>query len=165
MPRKTRPKPSPGGSGAKGQRTDMVKPAAAPPTQPPAAPTGMTYGAHQESIQSQEQMPLPATPPTPALTPSAGAGDSPGGEGAQPQGGFGAVLQAALQAPSPDNFLGLGAPTTMPGQPIQAGLSSGPGAGPSVQPARAADVLDRLALSSGDPELANLAAMARRVGA
>lgn len=79
--------------------------------QTPRAPTGQPYGAHQDSIQSQQAVPLPQSrPPTP------GAG--------------------AIPAAQAHNFqpVGLGDPTSRPDEPITAGLALGAGVGPGGLP-------------------------------
>ncbi len=70
--------------------------------------------------------------------------------------------------PSPDGDVGLTGPTLNPNEPIQAGLSSGPGPGPSAitpDTPRAAGLLQQLAISSGNPAMAELAELARQQGA
>lgn len=140
---------------ARPNRTDLqVAPAA--PTQAPAAPTGMTYGAHNDTIEAQNQIPLPASPPP-------GAGQVPQAPG--PGGGnFPAALQQALGMSVPEQMMG--APTTRPDEPITTGLSSGPGPGPApTPPTRAADFLAQLASVGQDPAMADLAALARDMSA
>ena len=92
--------------------------------QPAAAPTGMPYGAHQASIESQQALPLARVVPTGGTNGASGAPEPP--NAAQ-------RLQAAVEAarrmrpPAP-----LTGPSQRPGEPITAGMATGPGPGPEV---------------------------------
>lgn len=131
--------------------------------QPAQAPTGMPYGAHQATIAAQQAMPLPQVtsgPPPGAAAPVPSPAPA-GGGGAFAQ----AMQQAAMMAP-PDG--GLLAPSTRPSEPVTAGLGVGPGpgpealgpvAGPPTSPV--ATMLGRVAESTGDPVLAQIAEQAR----
>lgn len=88
--------------------------------QPAAAPTGLPYGEHQQSIASQQALPAagpsqtaPSAPPEPAPAPADPA--------------------ALLSAAQGYNFqpVGLG-PTARTNEPVTAGLPLGPGAGPET---------------------------------
>ncbi len=120
MPRAKKPT-APAG---KANRHDTVM-----PSQTPAAPTGMAYGAHADSIQAQQALPLPQAP-TPGSPVPSGA-PAPGGQAP----GFGGALQAAtdFQPPGPEAMLT--APTARPGEPLTTGMPFGPGQGPeALQP-------------------------------
>lgn len=150
MPRKSRPKNNGPGGNAYGQRTDL--------TQAPKAPTGMAYGAHKETVTAQQALPLPQAPSAP--------GPSPGAAGPGGAAGIDPAMLAALGTPPPG--MALNAATTRPMEPVQSGLPTGPGPGPEVlqmQAPRAADYFDRLATNSNNPAMAELAALARRMGA
>lgn len=129
MPRAKKPV---AGAAGKSQRHDLVM-----PTQAPAAPTGMDYGAHADTIQAQNAMPLPQAPP-PGAAPSGGGAPAPGGAapGTAPGGqGFGDALGAAAGVQPPDPSQMLGAPTALPNQPLTHGMPFGPGPGPeALQP-------------------------------
>lgn len=105
MPRK-RKAPAPGDTGGYG-------------AQPADAPTGMGYGEHQASIESQQALPM-AQVQGPAGAPPVAQDQS-------------QRLQAAVEAarrmrpPSP-----LTGPSQRPGEPITAGMATGPGPGPEV---------------------------------
>lgn len=82
-------------------------------TQAPSAGPSQEYGQKTQRLASQQQAPLPASPqPQPGPT-------TPGAAG-------GGVDLAALLAGAPS----LDAPSMRPGEPLTAGLSSGPGVGP-----------------------------------
>ncbi len=118
MPRAKKPT-APAG---KANRHDTVM-----PSQTPAAPTGMAYGAHADTIQAQQAMPLPQAPPPGAAAPAPGG--APGGGQAL---GFAGAVQAAadFQPPGPEAMLS--APTNRPGEPLTTGMPFGPGQGPEV---------------------------------
>lgn len=94
----------------------------------PAVPTGMPYGAHQAAQQSIAAAPVagPSGATDPLAPPNPGAGAA----GAPPDP---AQALAAVQqyAPQTGNLL---ADTGRPGEPVTAGLSSGPGPGPETMP-------------------------------
>jgi hypothetical protein len=148
MPRRSRP-PAGTSVGATGNRSDR--------TQAPAAPTGMGYGAHKETIQAQQAIPLPAAPPP------AGAPPAPGGPAPGPGGNdrLAQALALAKAMPAPNG--GLAGPTSRPNEPVTSGLPSGPGAGPEAlaiaQPS-VGKVFERLAYATGDPDMAILAQIA-----
>lgn len=89
----------------------------------PKAPPGLPYGQRQAALQAQAAIPI-AGPSGPGPTPS------PGGPAPQPD--QSALLAAAQQYQPPAG--NLTAPTNAPGEPVTAGLASGPGAGPGVLP-------------------------------
>lgn len=139
MPRTRKPTYVEGGPGA---------PTQAPPNpmQAPSAPTGMPYGEHQASIESQQQMPIPNGDPFAQMAQmvQSGAVD------------FGSV-------PNIDDE------TDFPDEPITAGLpiGAGPGIESQVAPTagRVQSTLELIADLTGDPEamrLAQLAAMRRK---
>lgn len=112
MPRKRRPAPAPGDQGGYG-------------AQPADAPTGMPYGEHQASIESQQALPMAQV--------SGIGGTGGGGVPAQPTADPAQRLQMAVEAarrmrpPAP-----LTGPSQRPMEPITAGMASGPGPGPEV---------------------------------
>lgn len=127
--------------------------------QPPQAQASQSYGEKTQQLQAQEQMPLPQGqgPPSP---PPVGAPPPP------PQ-----VDDALLQVAQgfDPGITPLSAPSERPGEPVQAGLSLGPGPGPDIfsQPARAnqaADVLTAMAQSTGNQEFLDMAARIRGSG-
>lgn len=124
--------------------------------QPPKAPTGMAYGAHQESIAAQQAVPLPQAAPTPG---PAGATPPPSPAG---PGRMAAALDAAAAHPAPAGLLAMS--STRPQEPVTAGLTSGPGPGPErlvTSRAKISSIYERLAYTTGDPDIAILAQMAR----
>lgn len=132
MPRR-RKAPAPGDQGGYG-------------AQPAVAPTGMPYGAHQESIQSQRDLPLaqvqgPASGPPPA--------------GVDPAQRLQAAVEAARRMRPPDPLTG---PSRRPGEPITAGMATGPGAGPEVLRTgdRVARTFRMLAEVTGDATFSDL---------
>ena len=153
MPRRS--KRLTGTGSQKSQRTDLAQPA--------AAPTNMAYGAHKETITAQKAIPLPATaPPVPAPPVPSGPGPATG----PPQGGGFAAALAAAQGMSAVSG-GLTGPTMRPGEPVTAGLPSGAGPGPEVLATHepgVADVYRRLAIATGDPDMALLADLAAGYG-
>lgn len=134
MPRKRKPAPAPGNQGGYG-------------AQPAAAPTGMGYGEHQASIESQRQVPLAAVPTGPGAV-----GGAPVDRQAQIQ----AAVQAARRMRPPQALTG---PSQRPAEPITAGLPMGPGPGPEVLRTgdRTVRTLRLLADVTGDPAFADLA--------
>jgi hypothetical protein len=80
------------------------------------------------------------------------------------------VQQQAPAAPpaAPPEGIDLFAPTQRPDEPVTAGAALGPGPGmealPRVQRPRVSEVLTRLAVQSGDPQIAAIAAWARGRG-
>lgn len=77
--------------------------------QTPTAPTGMRYGEHKASIDAQRAVPVPDMQPDLHAQ----------------------AAQDALTMPAPAAG-GLLAPTTRPGEPVTAGIPSGPGPGPEA---------------------------------
>ncbi len=115
--------------------------------QPAQAPTGMPYGEHQASIESQQAVPL-------AAAPSPGGGPPPGPPQDPAQRLQEAVMAARrMRAPSP-----LSGPSLRPGEPITAGMASGPGPGPEVLRTgdRVARTMKLLADVTGDATFADL---------
>lgn len=115
----------------------------------------MAYGAHKESIQAQQAVPLPQAAPTPAAAPAA----PPAG------GGGGDALAAALAMAPPSG--GLLGPSQRPGEPVTAGLPSGAGPGPerlAIAKPSIASAFERIAYVTGDPDAALLAQIARGYG-
>lgn len=136
MPRKAKPPVAP-------YNTGSIQPAA----QPAQAATGQAYGERGQQMQAQQAMPLPDLR-------AGGMGDP-----------MAEVEQAALGMPAPMG--GLNAPTSRPTEPVTAGLGLGPGVGPEAvfgtnRTNEAADLLDRVAMATGDPDLQMLADRARR---
>lgn len=78
-------------------------------------PTGLAYGEHQKLQQAQAAAPLGQATPAPA----------PNATDRMAQ-----AIQAAQSMPSPEGSLL--APSTRPNEPLQAGLSVGPGPGPEA---------------------------------
>lgn len=118
------------------------------PMQAPAAPTGLPYGMHQDSIESQQQMPLPAVPEL----------DLPAGPPVDP-------MQSALAMAPPTNMLT--APTDRPNEPITHGLPVGPGAGPEILPPAQPNVSSALMAlydATGDESFKRLADQNRAQG-
>lgn len=127
-------------------------------TQPAAAPTGMAYGAHAESVAAQRAVPLPAASPVAPQPPAPG----PGGGAVNP---FAAALQAAEAHPSPAGSFAM--PSLRPDEPVTSGLPSGPGSGPealAISQPGIASAFERLAYSTGDPDMAVLAQIAGGYG-
>lgn len=142
MPRRRKPPPQAGNQGGYG-------------AQPAAAPTGMPYGEHQASIESQRQQPLAAVPTGPAAL-----GGAPGGAGAPPQMDQATRLRAAVEAARrmrpPQPLTGI---SRRPSEPITAGMPIGAGAGPEVLRTgdRTVRTLRLLADVTGDPAFSDLA--------
>lgn len=141
------------------------QPGGGTPTQPATADTGLPYGEHQALVAAQQAVPLPATAPVPtAPTPGVPA---PGTPQAPPMDPAAALQMAAQSMRSPDERPGLFSPSRRPSEPVTAGLPSGPGAGPEAlgnnAGAQMADLFARIAQANGDPALARLAELARRV--
>lgn len=135
----------------------------------PLAPVeGQAYGASQEQMALERQLPTP-TNTVPALPSPGSAGvaaaPSPGGVVAPPMDDPAARYAGALAEAGPIGGDVLAQPTTFPAEPVTTGLTRGPGAGPGVlrRPARNAvgERLRRLSLDTGDPYWAELAARAR----
>lgn len=127
-------KTQPGSGGAYANRTDL--------TQAVSAPTGLPYGEKQAMVQAQQQAPLPQQTP----------------------------VDQVMAAAQNHNFqpVGLGAPTQRPNEPITQGLPTGPGAGPevlqSLTKSTTSQQLKRLAMSTGDSTIADMAARLERYG-
>lgn len=131
MPRARKRPPNPGDQGGYG-------------AQPAQAPTGMPYGEHQASIQSQQAVPLAAV-------------QDPGQQQAvDPQQRLAQVVEAARRMRPPQPLTGA---TRRPMEPITAGLSSGPGVGPEALRTgdRVARTLRLLASVTGDAAFDELA--------
>lgn len=133
-----------------------------------AAPTGMAYGAHQDAVQAQQQIPLPQAQPVTGRPPEGGGQGQP--MPANGQAPVDPMQQAIGYARDFDpGVTPLNAPTSRPGEPVQAGLSMGPGPGPEIfsEPTRAlatADVLTKLAQTSGNDAFLELASKIRGTG-
>jgi hypothetical protein len=116
--------------------------------QPAVAPTGMGYGQHQSSIESQRALPLAAVSPP---------GGPTGGPPAAPDESTRlreAVMAAKrLRPPAP-----LSGPSRRPGEPITAGMATGPGPGPEVLRTgdRVARTYKLLAEVTGNPQMNDL---------
>lgn len=109
----------------------------APAGQTPMAPTGMPYGAHQASIQSQSMLPVVSDPGVQLPAPSAAPADPLAGA-------------LAMMPPGP----GLLAPTDRPLEPVTHGLPVGPGAGPEILPPPVPNVsvaYDAIYKATGNP--------------
>ncbi len=106
-------------------------------------PTGLPYGEHQQLDAAQRAIPLPnENAPVPA-----------------PNDSLPAALEAAGQMNPPGG--GLGQPSERPNEPVQAGLPSGPGPGPSpvfpMQVNTLGGLLNQLAAQPGaSPDVAYL---------
>lgn len=144
-------------------------------TQPPRAANDQAYGMRNDQLEAQRQMPLPAAPP-----PGSGGGQ----QGAPPGPAVGTPGTGPAAAP-PDPVAalqqamasGLGPQPGMmmrdPGSgPMTAGLPSGPGPGPQAlgryrTPQRqvSAQVLQRIAMRTGNDNIARLAQKARNYSA
>lgn len=135
MPRK-RKAPSPGNQGGYG-------------AQPAQAPTGMGYGEHQSSIKAQQAVPLAQVVP---MTGTPGPIQAPPSDPAQR---LSMAVDAArrLRPPSP-----LSGPSQRPGEPLTAGMATGPGPGPEVLRTgdRVARTLRLLSEVTGDATFAQL---------
>lgn len=113
------------------QRTDLQQPVRTAPSQ--------TYGDAAAQAQAQRAVPLPQQPGPPAVGP-------------MPQGG----PQAAAAQPPLDPFH---RPSDRPGEPLTAGMATGPGPGPSAaQPVLdpVAETLRRAYQAMPSPQLAAL---------
>lgn len=130
------------------------------PSQPISPVPGQTYGMGEQQMAMQRTMPAPqqATVPRPAAP--------------QPQ----QAPQAAQQAADPNQMMAAAAqlrdqtgllqqPTQRPNEPVTAGLSRGPGAGPEAlqvhQGTPAGDLLRLLSRETGQSYFAELADRAR----
>lgn len=85
----------------------------AAPTQPATAPKGADYGEAQASLDRQRAQPVagaPITPGTPSSSPTP-------------------IPQASLSGMMPGEVPTLMDPSARPGEPVTAGLPSGPGPG------------------------------------
>lgn len=139
-------------------------------------PTGLPYGEAGALQAAQQAVPIPAAAP-PAVGPGGPGPQPPGPPGAvpggsnAPPGGIAAML-AAAQAQAPPSGPGLNAPSMFPGEPVHAGLPSGPGPGPEVLPIGQptapnplADTLAAAAQATGSTLLSSLASQAAAEGA
>lgn len=138
--------------------------------QAPTAVPNQGYGQAGQQIEAQRAVPLPRVP-----NPSQVQGGRPAGGGQQPapqqEQAPQDPMQAAIQYARDfdPGITPLTAPSTRPGEPVQEGLSLGPGAGPDIfsQPARAnqaADFLTALAQASGDQSFLDKASKIRGSG-
>lgn len=109
MPRRRKPAPAPGNQGGYG-------------AQPAAAPTGMPYGAHQATIQSQQALPVAQVVPP---TDTGGTTPEPPNAAQRLQ----AAVEAARRMRPPTPLTG---PSQRPMEPLTAGMATGPGPGPEV---------------------------------
>lgn len=135
MPRKRQARaPQPGNQGGYG-------------AQPAQAPTGMPYGEHQASIESQRAVPLAQVTPIPQT------GSAPSED---PQARIAAAIAAARRMRPPQPLTG---PSRRPMEPITAGMPMGAGPGPEVLRTgdRTVRTLRLLADVTGDPSFAELA--------
>lgn len=159
MPRAKRP-PGPANQGGYQGGGD---PGGGASAQPARAATGLPYGEHQALVRSQQQIPLPASPALPAGPPSSPPAGAPVAAGNLPDASIGAAL--GMIPPSSPGLLG---PSQRPQEPVTAGLPSGPGPGPEVvgppPVPTLADRMDAIAQANGDPQLAQLAQLARTLG-
>jgi hypothetical protein len=118
---------------------------------PTVAP--QTYGQGVEMQQLDQAMPIPAYANQPTAQPQM---ESPS---QQPGYTHEAAMAAAQQMQGQVGLLAQ--ETTRPTEPITAGLSRGPGPGPSAlgvqQGSPAGDILRRLSATTGDPSFAELA--------
>lgn len=124
--------------------------------QPPTPVAGQTYGMGVEQQRLAEAMPSPlasGVAPPPAQAPNAASVPL------APADPFAAAQAMAGRAGV------LRPPTQRPNEPLTAGMTRGPGPGPSALPMPSSsplgDTMRRLAQISGDPYLAELAAKAR----
>lgn len=158
MPRQRKP-PGPTAGGGYQPGADPGGSGGPPAVQAPAAPTGMPYGDHQASIQSQATIPLPGGGPPSAPSGPGGPMPPPGGA---PGGGPAGLMQALMAAhganpPHPDGIL---APTSRTTEPVTAGLGIGAGPGPELigqVPNPMVDTMKRVAQLTGDARLGALA--------
>ena len=123
---------------------------------------GQTYGHAADQQQLEQAMPTPQQPVVAAPTaPAMAGGMQPAA--AAPAPSFADVLAAAQRAGSDQQLLT--APTTRPSEPITAGLTRGPGAGPQAMGMKrgspTGDLFRRLSAELGDPYFAELAARAQ----
>lgn len=109
MPRRRKPAPAPGNTGGYA-------------AQPAAAPTGMPYGAHQASVESQQNLPLAQVVP-------AGGTGGPAPEAPNAAQRLAAAVAAARRVRPPTPLTG---PSQRPMEPLTAGMATGPGPGPEV---------------------------------
>lgn len=118
MPRRKKGDPT-GRGGARAGKPGVAYQNRSDLTQAPSAAPNQVYGQRAAQLRSQASLPLPQQAPPPG----AGAGAAtPTGTSAQPGGG----------APPPQSLGPLNAPTQRPGEPITAGLNTGPGPGPEA---------------------------------
>jgi hypothetical protein len=140
-------------------------------SQPAQAQASQSYGEKTDQLQAQAAMPIPRNAPTgppqgqaaPA-PPSAGAPAGGGGEQVDPR----ELLLQQAQAFDP-GITPLTANSMRPGEPVTAGLRSGPGPGPEIfeQPTRklhAADTMALIGQVTGDDKLLQMADTIRRAG-
>lgn len=133
MPRRRKGPPAPGNQGGYG-------------AQPAQAPTGMPYGEHQASIAAQQAVPLAVVPDVPTAP-------------IDRQARIAQAIEMAKRLRPPQPLTGA---TRRPMEPITAGLSTGPGAGPEVLRTgdRTARTLRLLASITGDAAFDQLAEQA-----
>jgi hypothetical protein len=97
--------------------------------QPVTTTTGQTYGVAAEQAAAQRAIPLPQAPPPGAVPSSPG---TPGGGGGQALPVYAGELGAFDR------------PTDRPGEPVTAGIRSGPGVGPEALSPRGSETLNQL---------------------
>lgn len=123
--------------------------------QPLARTAPEVYGQGVEMLQMQRAMPSPQGQPTPAPAAPPSAAALPAGN----PDAYAAMMQQATGMREQTGLLT--APTNRPTEPITAGLSRGPGAGPEALVGRSGsptgDMLRRLSASTGDPKWQRLA--------
>lgn len=116
--------------------------------QAPQAVSAQAYGQKGEQLAAQAQMPLPQTNAGPPMPANAGGQITPD------------ILAMAQQFDP--RVTPLNAPTNRPGEPVTAGLTTGPGPGPealrqSGQAQAAADTLAMMARITGDTAYRDMA--------
>lgn len=91
--------------------------------QPADAPTGLPYGERQATIDSQRQLPMAAAPGLPT------GGGAPPQAPQDPAQRLQMAVEAARRMRPPAPLTG---PSQRPGEPLTAGMATGPGPGPEV---------------------------------
>lgn len=138
-----------------------------PATQAVQVPKGLPYGQGEAAAAQQRAIPLPgpgSTPQPQRGTPaSAGVSSAPPADAVNP---MALAIQAAQAMPAPQG--GLLAPSRRPGEPVTAGLSTGPGPGPEALPLQAFGAEDDVLMDlinayriAPSPALARLIELAR----
>lgn len=135
------------------------------PAQKIGATPGQNYGMGVQQMQLQRAMPAPnnaqadqSALPTPSQMPPPPQAAQPPAQ-QQPQMTMGDVIAQAQGMAGQGGLLN--APTSLPNQPVTAGLPSGPGPGPEVlgnpQASKAGQWLRALSARTGDPTFARMA--------